>query len=125
MAKASQRGGNTGRAGNWSDHPGEQNRRNSRGTRILIGTPWPEGIELDVKSVPRDMKDSVAVSLSALFGGLLIAFVVYGMIGAHEYLLKQAFSLLQYGLAAMGVWAVGSKALTYVSTVGHDENKSA
>jgi hypothetical protein len=125
MAKASHQGGNTGRAGSQGKHQGEQNRRNSRSTKILVGTPWPEGIEVDVKPAPQDVKDSMAVGLGKLFGGLLIAFVAYGMIVSHEYILKQAFSLVQYGLAAMGVWAVGSKALKYVRTVGHNENKSA
>jgi hypothetical protein len=124
MAKASHRGDNTGRAGSRGEHQGEQNHRNSRSTKILVGTPWPEGIEVDVKPGPRDVKDSMAVGLGMLFGGLLIVFVVYGMIVSHEYILKQAFSLVQYGLAAMGVWAIGSKALKYVNTVGYDEDKN-
>jgi hypothetical protein len=125
MAKALQKRGNTGRAENQGEHQGEENCRNSRSTKILVGTPWPEGFEVDVKPSPRDVKDAMAVGLGALFGGLLIVFVAYGMIVSHEYILKQAFSLVQYGLAAMGVWTIGSKALRYVGTVGHDENKSA
>jgi hypothetical protein len=125
MAKFSQPGGNRGEAGSQGEHQRVRNRRNARSTKILVGTPWPEGIEVDVKLVPRDVKDSVAVGLGVLFGGLLIVFVVYGMIVSHEYILEQAFNLVQYGLGAMGVWAIGSKALRYVGVVGHDENKSA
>jgi len=67
----------------------------------------------------------MVIGLSALFSTLLVAFVVYGMIMSHEYILKQAFSLVQYGLGAMGVWAVGRKALQYVGMVGYDEGKNA
>jgi hypothetical protein len=72
MAKASQKRGNTGRAESQGEHQGEQNHRNSRSTKILVGTPWPEGIEVDVKPAPRDVKDAMAVGLGKLFGGLLI-----------------------------------------------------
>jgi hypothetical protein len=124
MAKTSQTGGKIGRSVKRGDHEGEQSRRTSCSTKILVGTLWPEGIKVDVKPAAGNVKDFLVVGLGALFGGLLIAFVTYGMIVSHEYILKQAFSLVQYGLGAMGVWAIGWKALKYVGMVGHDENKS-
>jgi hypothetical protein len=124
MAKAAQRGGNTGRAGNRNDHHDEKGPEKARTTKILVGTPWPDGIEVAVKPVPRDLRDGVAIGLGTLFGALLVAFVIYGMIVSHEYILKQAFSLVQYGLGAIGVWAVGWKTLKYVGMVGHDKGQN-
>jgi hypothetical protein len=124
MAKAFQQGGTTRRAGNGNDAHGEHSLEKEGRTKLLVGTSWPDGIEVDVKPVPRDVREGMVIGLSALFSLLLVAFVVYGMVMSHEYILKQAFSLVQYGLGAVGVWVVGRKALQYVSTVGHDEGKS-
>jgi hypothetical protein len=74
---------------------------------------------------PRDVREGLVIGLSVLFGGLLIAFVGYGMIMSHEYLLKRAFDLVQYGLGAVGVWTVGWKALKSIGMVGHDEGKNS
>ena len=125
MAKVSRRGGNTGRDRNQDDCHGRKGPEKTYTTKILVGTPWPEGIKVDVKRASRDAREGMVIVLTALFSGLLVAFVVYGMIMSHEYLLKHAFGLVQYGIGAVGVWAIGRKALQYVGTVGHDEDKSA
>lgn len=125
MGKAVRRGRTIRRASsqdNAQDRPGsEQVHR----PNILVGRPWPDGIEVAVNPPPRDVREGVVIGLSGLFGTLLVAFVVYGMIMSHEYILKQSFSLVQYGLGAVGVWTVGRKALQYVSMVDHDESQSA
>jgi hypothetical protein len=125
MAKAIQRGSTTRRASSQDDAPGRQGPEQVRRPNILVGTPWPDGIAVVVNPPPWDVREGLVIGLSALFGTLLVAFVVYGMIMSHEYILKQAFSLVQYGLGAVGVWTVGRKALQYVSTVSYDESKSA
>ena len=125
MDKAVQRGSTTKRASSQDAAQGRQGPEQVRRTNLFVGRPWPEGIEVDVKPASRDVRDAMVIGLIALFGALLVVFVVYGMIVSHEYILKQAFSLVQYGLVVAGVWAVGQKALKYVGMVGHDEGKSA
>jgi hypothetical protein len=125
MAKAVQQGSTTRRASNQDDAQSRQGLEHVRRPNILVGRPWPDGIAVAVNPPPRDVREGLVIGLSALFGTLLIAFVVYGMIMSHEYILKQAFSLVQYGLGVVAVWTIGRKALQYVSTVGHDESKSA
>ena len=97
MAKASQRGGNIGRARHWDDYHSGKGPEKACSSKILIGTAWPDGIEVEVKPVPRDLRDCMAIGLGALFGALLIAFVVCAMIVSHDYLLKQSFSLVVRG----------------------------
>jgi hypothetical protein len=82
-----------------------------RGTKILVGTPWPEGIEVCVKQARRDIKDSVMVGMAGLFGTLLTGVTAYAMLVSDTALLKQAFNLVQYGLGGVAVWAVGKKVL--------------
>jgi hypothetical protein len=124
MGKAVQQGSTTRRASNQDDAQSRQGLEQVRRPNMLVGRPWPDGIAVAVNPPPRDVREGLVIGLSALFGTLLIAFVVYGMIMSHEYILKQTFSLVQYGLGVVAVWTVGRKALQYVSTVGHDESKS-
>ena len=91
-------------------------------TTILVGSPWPKGIEVHVEQDRRDIRDSVMAGMAGLFGTLLMGVTAYAMLAPDAVLLKQAFNLVQYGLGAVAVWAVGKKALHHLGKVENVEN---
>jgi hypothetical protein len=91
-------------------------------TTILVGSPWPEGIEVHVEQDCRDVRDSVMAGMAGLFGTLLLGVMAYAMLASDAILLKQAFNLVQYGLGAVAVWAIGKKALHRLGKVKNVEN---
>jgi hypothetical protein len=120
---------NTLRRGTTSQEK-EQPRKQSSGgkphkprrTTILVGVPWPEGIEVHVKQARCDIRDSVMAGLAILFGMLLTGTMAYAMFTSDAPLLKQGFNLVQYGLVAVAIWAVGRKAHRYFSRAENGAN---
>lgn len=79
--------------------------------RVVIGEPWPEDLEVTVEP-PRharklDAKVWVALGFATIFGGILLAYAVYGLHHNNAQLLDKVWGLTTTGVAGVLGWALG------------------
>ena len=92
------------REGASAHRTGSHNRR----LRVLVGTPWPDGISVEVEETPPEEPRVELVPLVfGAFAVLLTAFTAYAMATANQAMLDDVFRLVQYGVVASVSYALG------------------
>ncbi len=94
-----------------------QNLRKNERLRVAVGRPW-EPKDLDLEADKNDhaskVKRLLIVGFAVLFGAMFAAYGVYGLFYRDAEVMKQVWTVLTYGLAAVGVWAIGHSVLTII-----------
>jgi hypothetical protein len=87
-------------------HPADKKTKKSR---VVVGEPWPEDIEVETASYPsvEEQRTHLGISLTKLFGVLLVLLTVYGMSTANQELLSTVLRLVQHGIIFALGWAWG------------------
>ncbi len=83
-----------------------QNGNENCSLRILVGEPWPDGIEARTQN-PAPTKTTLVLGVSAFFAMLLTVFAVYGMATANQEILTDVFRIVQYGTIATVSYTLG------------------
>ena len=107
MAKSVQKDTQSNRGKGKRNHQIRGEQQKAKKPRILVGTPWPEGITVHNKQPHQHTKEQVIVGIAVLSGLLLVGFVSYAMAHADQDILKQTFKLVEWGLSFAAGWAGG------------------
>ena len=96
---------NDGQERSVQGRPAEHKR--GRKSRVVVGEPWPEEIEVTVKkqSSVEEQRTRLGVNLTKLFAVLLVLLTLYGMGTADQELLGTVLRLVQHGIIFALGWA--------------------
>lgn len=84
--------------------------------KVLVGEPWDEQdrIQIGDPVETTSTRDRVLVAFAVLFGGLLVAFASHAMATGNLEMVKEVWSVVKIGLAAIIGWAAGRPVLRAV-----------
>ena len=85
-------------------------RQRKPGLQVVVGTPWPEGIEVHVESpapATDDPKSRVALRLALSAGISVGVFAAYGMFRGDGALLDRILKLVEYVVIFLCGWVGG------------------